>query len=103
MFSNKELTLKDFILDPCKATPGFEFFLRKNKKIDISKLTNKLKSKKYFIEKDSQPFFVSFNIDKSKITVFKSLKIIIRNIDDKENAENLLNKILPLLNEVLQG
>jgi len=100
--SNK-LTKNDFILDPCKATPGFEFFLKKNKKIDLSKLLIKLKKNNYFIEKKTLPFFISFSIDKSKITLFKSLKIIIKEIDDKEKAEEILNKILILINEILQG
>jgi len=97
----KEITLDQFILDPCKATPGFEFFPKFSKKIDLEKLLNKFKLKKVFIEKNSIPFFITIKHKNSEVTIFSSLKIIIRNVSEEDSAIQILKDILVIINNVI--
>jgi ArsR family metal-binding transcriptional regulator len=99
---NKEISVDKFILDPCKATPGFEFFPKFSKKIDLEKLLNKFKLKTFFIEKNSIPFFITIKYKDSEITIFSSLKIIIRNIAQEDKAKEYLQNILLIINDILQ-
>jgi ArsR family metal-binding transcriptional regulator len=97
----KEITIDQFILDPCKATPGFEFFPKFTKKIDLEKLLNKFKLKKIFIEKESIPFFITIKHKDSEVTIFSSLKIIIKNINEEDSATQILKFILCIINDVI--
>ena len=40
-----------FIMDTCKSTPGFEFYPRFSKKIDVSMLSKELQKKGYYLDK----------------------------------------------------
>ncbi|MDD3245161.1 MAG: hypothetical protein PHU47_03365 [Candidatus ainarchaeum sp.] len=104
MFNLKKeenLTTESFLLDSCKATPGFEFFPKKNKKINLEKLVMKLRAKNYFIEKDNSPFLVMIKTKKGETTIFSSLKIIIRDVKDQKEAKKILSELLNIINETL--
>ncbi|MFH0906411.1 MAG: hypothetical protein V1824_03675 [archaeon] len=94
------ITKDDFILDPCKATPGFEFFPKKTKKIDLSLLLTKFKEKDYFIEKDSSPFLIIIKTKIGDVTIFSSMKVIIKGTDDEAKAKKLLDEILQIISSI---
>jgi len=93
----KNLSVDSFILDSCKATPGFEFYPKKSTKIDLEKLLMTLRTKNYFIEKDNTPFLIVLKTKKGTITIFSSLKIIIR----EKVAKTMLTDLLKVINDYL--
>lgn len=95
------LSIDSFILDSCKATPGFEFYPKKSKKVDLEKLIMVLRTKKYFIEKDNSPFLVVLKTKKGTITIFSSLKIIIRDTTQEKVAKTILTDLLKVINDFL--
>ncbi len=97
----KELSVNSFILDSCKATPGFEFFPKKSTKIDLEKLLMKLRTKNYYIEKDNSPFLIVLKTKKGTITIFASLKIIIRDTTQEKVAKEILTGLLKIINDFL--
>ena len=97
----KNLSVDSFILDSCKATPGFEFFPKKTTKIDLEKLLMKFRTKKYYIEKDNSPFLIILKTKKGTITIFSSLKIIIRDTTQEKVAKEILTEILKVINDFL--
>lgn len=97
----KSLSIDSFILDSCKATPGFEFFPKKPIKIDLEKLLMKLRTKNYYIEKDNSPFLIILKTKKGTVTIFSSLKIIIRDITQEKVAKVILTDLLKTINEFL--
>lgn len=97
--TKEELTINSFLLDSCKATPGYEFFPKLNIKVDLEKLVMKLRGKNYFIEKDSSPFLVVIKTKKGESTIFSSLKIIIRDVKDQKEAKKILTDLLKIIND----
>lgn len=97
----KSLSVDSFILDSCKATPGFEFFPKKTTKIDLEKLLMKLRTKNYYIEKDNSPFLIVLKTKKGTVTIFSSLKIIIRDTTQEKVAKDILTDLLKTINEFL--
>ena len=97
----KTLSVESFILDTCKATPGFEFFPKRPIKINLEKLLMSLRTKNYFIEKDNSPFLIILKTKKGTITIFASLKIIIRDTTQEKVAKAMLTDLLKVINEVL--
>jgi hypothetical protein len=49
-----------------------------------------LRTKKYCIEKDNSPFLVVLKTKKGTITIFSSLKIIIRDTTQEKVAKTIL-------------
>ncbi len=97
----KNLSVDSFILDSCKATPGFEFYPKKSTKIDLEKLLMTLRAKNYFVEKDNSPFLVVLKTKKGTITIFSSLKIIIRDTTQEKIAKTMLTDLLKVINDYL--
>ena len=98
---DKNLSVDSFILDSCKATPGFEFYPKKSTKIDLEKLLMTLRTKSYFIEKDNTPFLIVLKTKKGTITIFSSLKIIIRDTTQEKVAKTMLTDLLKVINDYL--
>lgn len=97
----KSLSVDSFILDSCKATPGFEFYPKKPIKIDLEKLLMKIRTRNYYIEKDNSPFLVVLKTKKGTITIFSSLKIIIRDTIQEKIAKQMLSDLLKIINDLL--
>lgn len=97
----KSLSVDSFILDSCKATPGFEFYPKKPIKIDLEKLLMKIRTRNYYIEKDNSPFLVVLKTKKGTITIFSSLKIIIRDTIQEKVAKQMLSDLLKIVNDLL--
>lgn len=97
----KSLSVDSFILDSCKATPGFEFYPKKPIKIDLEKLLMKIRTRNYYIEKDNSPFLVVLKTKKGTITIFSSLKIIIRDTIQEKVAKQMLSDLLKIINDLL--
>jgi len=97
----KNLTVDSFILDSCKATPGFEFYPKRTTKIDLENLLMKLRTSNYFIEKDNSPFLIVLKTKKGTISIFSSLKIIIRDTTQEKVAKIMLTDLLKVINEHL--
>jgi len=93
-------TENDFILDSCKATPGFEFYLKKKDKIDLSKLVKILDGSPFYISKDNSPFYLHIKNKDAEVTVFSSLKIIIKDLLSEDKAKKIFLEILELINKV---
>ncbi|MFA5745965.1 MAG: hypothetical protein WCX82_01330 [archaeon] len=96
-----KLSVDSFILDSCKATPGFEFFPKKSTKIDLEKLLMTLRTKNYYIEKDNSPFLIIIKTKKGTVTIFSSLKIIIRETTQEKVAKAILTDLLKVINDFL--
>jgi hypothetical protein len=95
------LTEKDFIQDSCKSTPGFEYYAKRNKKIDLEKLKVILDKTKIYVSKDNSPFYIHVKTDIGEATIFASLKIMIKDLMDEEQANKLFNQILKQINKIL--
>ena len=98
---DKNLGVDSFILDSCKATPGFEFYPKKSTKVDLEKLLMKFRAKNYFIEKDNTPFLIILKTKKGTVTIFSSLKIIVRETTQEKVAKEILTDLLKTINEFL--
>ncbi len=98
----KQLSKDDFILDPCVATPGFEFLCRRSTKVDLDSFVKSIKHKNIYLEKDSSPFFVIIKSKFGETTIFNNLKIIVR-VSTKEEAYEILALLLESINSSLQG
>jgi len=94
------LSEKDFILDSCKVTPGFEFYSKKRKKIDLSKLKDLLVNDEIYISKDNSPFYLHVKTSLAEATIFSSLKIIIKDLIEEDKAKVVFNKILDIINRL---
>jgi hypothetical protein len=95
------LEKKDFILDPCVASVGFEFFSKKQLKLDVDLFAKKAKQNKIFVEKNNSPFFIELKTKFGLVIVYNNLKIIVR-VDTKEEANKILEFLLKIINESLQ-
>ncbi|MDD3975989.1 MAG: hypothetical protein PHN22_02375 [Candidatus ainarchaeum sp.] len=91
---------KDFIKDSCLATPGFEFYPKKKLKIDLDNLSKVFKEHGYYISKNNSPFYIHVKTDICEVTIFSSLKIIIKDLIDENKAILSFKKILNLINKV---
>jgi len=94
------LSISDFILDSCKITPGFEFYPKKRKKIDLTPLLGLLSEKGYYLDKDNSPFFLQIKTKEGTITLFSSLKIVVRETDDEDVAKKMIADLLELINSL---
>ncbi len=92
------MELSDFILDSCKVTPGFEFYPKRNKKIDVKDLMNYLTKNGYYISKDNSPFYIHVKIKEGEMTIFSSLKIIVKDLTDEDAAKSLVSNLLSVIN-----
>ena len=74
------MELSDFILDSCKVTPGFEFYPKKNKKIDVKELIKHLTKEGYYISKDNylHPYY-----DYVQCLYINHQKLFLRSLDYK--------------------
>jgi ArsR family metal-binding transcriptional regulator len=91
------LTINDFILDACKITPGFEFYPKKRRKIELTGLLNILKEKGYYLDKDNSPFFIIVKTKDGAITIFSSFKIVVRETEDENLAKKMVEDILQVI------
>lgn len=96
------LTEDMFIMDTCKSTPGFEFYPRFSKKIDVLMLSKELQKKGYYLDKDGSPFFIDVNSSNGKLTIFNSLKILIKDQISEDTARILLKDVLSAINTILK-
>lgn len=96
-----KLSKDSFILDPCLATPGFEFLCRENVRLDLDCLVKNLKNNNIYLEKDSSPFFLVIKSKYGEATIFNNIKIIVR-VETKEEANAFLELLLDLINKCLQ-
>jgi len=94
------LSISDFILDSCKITPGFEFYPKKRKKIDLTPLLGLLSEKGYYLDKDNSPFFLHIKTKEGTITLFSSLKVVVRETDDENVAKKMIADLLELINSL---
>ena len=96
------LTIKDFILDSCKSTPGFEYYSKKNRKIDLEKLKKAFKrSENIYISKDNSPFYIHIKTKNGEATIFSSLKIMVKDLIDEEISNKIFNEILEYINKII--
>ncbi|MEI8364691.1 MAG: hypothetical protein WCF78_04535 [archaeon] len=93
------MELSDFILDSCKVTPGFEFYPKKNKKIDIKDLMNHLSTNGYYISKDNSPFYIHVKVKEGEMTIFSSLKIIVKDLTIEDQAKKIVGNLLVVINK----
>jgi ArsR family metal-binding transcriptional regulator len=93
------MELSDFILDSCKVTPGFEFYPKKNKKIDVKDLLKILADNGYYISKDNSPFYIHVKIKEGEMTIFSSLKIIVKDLTIEDEAKKIVSSLLLIINK----
>jgi len=93
------MELSDFILDSCKVTPGFEFYPKKNKKIDVKDLMSHLSTNGYYISKDNSPFYIHVKVKEGEMTIFSSLKIIVKDLTDEDEAKKIVSNLLVVINK----
>jgi len=95
------MDLSDFILDSCKVTPGFEFYPKRNKKIDTNDLLKHLTTNGYYISKDNSPFYIHVKTKEGEMTIFSSLKIIVKDLTDEDAAKKIVTNLLIVINKAL--
>lgn len=77
--------LRDFIVKPCSSRTGYDFFPRRQQKIDLSKASQKLREKGYNIDFET-PIFFSAKVGGKSVSVFKSGKISVKDEKNEEEA-----------------
>jgi TATA-box binding protein (TBP) (component of TFIID and TFIIIB) len=92
-----KLVFDDFIGKPCVSTDSFEFVPKKRNSLHLLAIGEKLEDKRVFVEIKNE-FFLSIKFEKTKISIFKSGKILVRAADSMEQAKKIVQKLIELMN-----
>lgn len=89
--------LDDYFSKLCTSGAAFEFSPKKEMKLDLEKVAEKLRSET-LVEAET-PFVLMIKYADAKISIFKSGKIIVRNVEDTRKAKKIAEKITELISE----
>jgi len=91
------LELDDFKSKLCGSGNSYEFIPKSKQQLDLSSVAKRL-SEDALIEAET-PFVIMMKYSDAKISLFKSGKIIVKNITDQETAKKIAEKIIELISE----
>lgn len=78
------------IVQPCKTSAAYEAVPKKKLDLSLDKIEEKLKEKKHNILSKTN-FLLITTYENMRITIYKSGKLMINGIKEKEAAQNIAN------------
>ncbi|MBN2127520.1 MAG: hypothetical protein JW703_03970 [Candidatus Diapherotrites archaeon] len=91
-----KLDFSEFVPKPCRSSDSFQFVPKKEEKLDLMKISKILESKGVFIDFATE-FLLSMKVNNKKTSLFRSGKIIIKEIDNEEDAKKIAEKVFSLI------
>lgn len=91
------MELDDFQSKLCGSGNSYEFIPKSKQKLDLELVAKKL-STDALIEAET-PFVIMMKYSDAKISLFRSGKLIVKNISDAETAKKIAEKIISSITE----
>lgn len=91
------MELDDFQSKLCGSGNSYEFIPKSKQKLDLELVAKKL-STDALIEAET-PFVIMMKYSDAKISLFRSGKLIVKNISDAETAKKIAEKIISSISE----
>lgn len=91
------MELDDFQSKLCGSGNSYEFIPKSKQKLDLELVAKKL-SADALIEAET-PFVIMMKYSDAKISLFRSGKLIVKNISDAETAKKIAEKIIGSISE----
>ena len=91
------MEIDDFQLDLCGSGNSYEFIPKSKQKLELDVIAKKL-SNDALIEAET-PFVIMMKYNDAKISLFRSGKLIVKNITDAKTAKKIAQKIINLISE----
>lgn len=91
------MELDDFQSKLCGSGNSYEFIPKSKQKLDLELVAKKL-SADALIEAET-PFVIMMKYSDAKISLFRSGKLIVKNISDAETAKKIAEKIISSISE----
>ena len=83
--------LDDFTGKPCNRGTAYEFFPKKQFRLDMEKISENLG--KFEIQMESK-FLILLTVDEKTVSIFHSGKIMVRGEEDENKARKIAEQIL---------
>ena len=87
------IELSDFTGQPCRSRLAYEFVPKKENKLNLEKIVEKLRKNEVFIELDT-PYLLMLKIGGKNVSLFKSGKIIVKETKDKKMAKKIAETLI---------
>ncbi|MFH1257005.1 MAG: hypothetical protein V1494_06990 [Candidatus Diapherotrites archaeon] len=87
------MELSDFVGKPCKSRTAFEFIPKKKQSLDLQAVAKKMHANGVYLELDS-PYLVMAKIDGANVSLFKSGKIVVKEIREEKKARETAEKLI---------
>ncbi len=91
------MELDDFQSKLCGSGNSYEFIPKRKQKLNLESVAKKL-CEDALIEAET-PFVIMMKYNDAKISLFRSGKLIVKNITDAEAAKKIAQKIINLISE----
>jgi ArsR family metal-binding transcriptional regulator len=91
-----KLNFNEFASKPCRSSDSFQFVSKKPVSLNLIKISKQLEEKGVFIDFTTE-FLLSMKVNNKKVSLFRSGKIIIKEIDNEETAKQIAEKIFELI------
>ncbi|MCR4369156.1 MAG: hypothetical protein NUV67_04590 [archaeon] len=91
-----KIELSNFTGQPCKSRMAYEFLPNKEYSLNLEKTANALREQEVFIELESD-YLLMLKMQGHDISLFRSGKIIVKAINDKEKARNIAQNLVKKL------
>lgn len=88
--------LEGFITKPCRADISCEFIPKKKMELSLEGVSKKLRDRGILIDLET-PFLIMFAVLGKKVTLFKSGKMLIKELRDKDRAREIAQRTLELI------
>lgn len=91
-----KLCFNEFASKPCRSSDSFQFVSNKSVSLNLIKISKQLESKGIFIDFATE-FLLSMKVKNKKVSLFRSGKIIIKEVDNEETAKKIAEKVFSLI------
>lgn len=91
-----KLELKDFIIDPCKSDKAIEFLSQKRVELKLNEIADSLREQAEV--KAETPFVIIFKFRNTSISLFKSGRILVKDVEERE-AREIVEELLKIINK----
>jgi len=89
------LKLKDFVIDSCRSDKAIAFMPQKKVELPLSELAKKLSESGASVQAET-PFVLIFRFQNTSISLFKSGKLLVKDVDENE-AKEIVETILQII------
>ncbi len=88
--------LEGFIVKPCRADISCEFIPKRDMNLSLKVVAERLRKQNVLIDLET-PFLLMFPVNGKKVTLFKSGKMLIKELREKEKARKIAEATLELI------